>query len=73
MENPYAKYAQPQQGPISSGFKPEDPYKGPADARDERRLTILEGQEAARIAKEAKEALEFILPELKRAIEMLNV
>ncbi len=56
MENPYAKYAQPQQGPISSGFKPEDPYKGPADARDERRLTILEGQEAARIAKEAKEA-----------------
>ena len=24
-------------------------------------------------AKEAKEALEFILPELKRAIEMLNV
>ena len=27
MENPYAKYAQPQQGPISSGSKPEDPYK----------------------------------------------
>lgn len=55
MENPYAKYAQPQQGPINSGFKPEDPYKGPADARDERRLSILEGQEAARIAKEAEE------------------
>lgn len=56
MQNPYAKYAQPQQGPISSGSKPEDPYKGPADARDERRLTILEGQEAARIAKETEEA-----------------
>ena len=33
MENPYAKYAPPQQGPISSGFKPVDPYKASAEQR----------------------------------------
>lgn len=71
MENPYAKYAQPQQGPINSGFKPEDPYKGPADARDERRLSILEGQEAARIAKEAKEAQDKTDEETRSKASML--
>lgn len=33
MENPYAKYAQPQAGPISSGVKPVDPYKDDAEQR----------------------------------------
>lgn len=50
----------PQSGPVygpgPKGPAQATPLQQAADTRDERRLTILEGQEAARIAKEEKEA-----------------
>lgn len=55
MENPYAKYAQPQQGPISSGFKPVDEFKPRADARDQTRLDLAIAQFEQGQAEKAEE------------------
>ena len=62
----------PQQGPISSGFKPVDPIDQNRDIRDQTRLDILIKQEADRQAKEATELADKTQKEAQQKASMLS-